>query len=408
MRRTTLLPLLLLALCALLPSSVARAESRETDAITLGWMTEHSDLVAVLAPTSDGDARDVRRVESIVRGSLAVVGDVVALVARDDDALPAGRTLAFLVRRDATWVPVSGGHALKGIPDDGTESALLAHTRSYASFLDDEGRVARGDAQHAFLLRELASPESGLPFSAGRDLVRHRELLTSVTTDERHAATAPLMIDRKADQDLASLVRVAGVMGDERATARLVSILLAPTTRTLRTHLSWALVQRASLPDADVIDRLDAALGEASPAQREDVCVALGALCEAGTPDAPRAEAPLTTLLRDPARPVRAVAAHGLGLLARAVRRAPAPGEAEPQGGRAHLSNALEPLRRTVVDADTSNERRAALWAIAQIDTAEAWAQLDAFANDAAADDDVRAMATQYRRAPRTALVLER
>jgi hypothetical protein len=140
--------------------------------------------------------------------------------------------------------------------------------------------------------------------------VRHRELLTSVTTDERHAATAPLMIDRKADQDLASLVRVAGVMGDERATARLVSILLAPTTRTLRTHLSWALVQRASLPDADVIDRLDAALGEASPAQREDVCVALGALCEAGTPDAPRAEAPLTTLLRDPARPVRAVAAH--------------------------------------------------------------------------------------------------
>ena len=101
---------------------------------------------------------------------------------------------------------------------------------------------------------------------------------------------------------------------------------------------------------------------------------------------------------------VRVEAAHSLGLLARVVR-APRPG-ADPEAPREKLGDALNPLTAAVAVARTEHEKRALVWALAQIDVADSWAALRAL-RDEAADARVREIAAQYLSHPRVELILE-
>lgn len=375
-------------------AQVARAESLETDSLTAGWMLEHAKFAALVeVPDGDGQAPfggefDVRVVESLKPG---MAEETVRLRVRGVPVVLGARYLVFAhPAQDGALEPVHRTHALRRVE---TDDGFVAYARAYGRTLGADGKVADPAALRELLVSSLASGESGVPFCAGRDLVRHAELLTDLEDVQRERVTAALGISRKPDQDLASVILAAGVAGNGGAPSRLIALLVDPATRHMRRHLTLSL---ARLGSAQVVAELAARLDGATVEQRTDLANALGALERAD------AEPALTALLRDADEGVVVEAAHGLGKLARAVRR---PGEVGVDGERPRLASALEPLRAAAQNVRTENGRRATIWAVAQIDTAASWEQLRHF-RDRHEDARVRALAERYLDEPRVALVL--
>ena len=401
---TTRLPSLLLATAAAFALLVgaphaARAGSVETDAITVGSLTEHADLAAIVRVVGEetaaaGDTPVWRVVvEELLRGP-ETDGEIAVLIpAGRAPVAKGGRFLAFLRRTEGGWMPEALPWAFRTVAEQGIP-ALAWYARGYAACLGADGRVVRTEALAEHLVAALGSTSSGVPFCAGRDLLRHDDVVAALTADQRGRVTDALRGSRKPDDDFASIVLAAGPCGGPGTDELLVARLLDPSLRTQRLSLTTALRRRASPSLAKL---LASQLAGADAAQRADVANALGRL------DLADAAPALLTLVRDEDRAVRIEAAHGLGLLARAVR-APRPG-ADPDAPRPKLDAALAPLVAVVGVATTENERRAALWAIAQIDTPTAWDALRGIAKDHA-DPRVREIAADVLAHPRTALLL--
>lgn len=403
MRR--LLPALFVAslaalVSASLPPAPARAGSAETDAITVGSLAERAELVAVIRivgpDATPGAGADAWRaaVEERLRGPAADAEIVVRVAAGRAPVARGGRFLAFLRRADDAWTPESLPWGFRLVAEDGVP-ALVDYARGYAACLDDVGRVAAHDALAEHLVSGLGSASGGVPFCAGRDLLRHDELHPLVTPRQRDRVTDALRTSRKPDADFASIVLAAGACGGPGTDDLLVERLLDASLRSQRRNVVAALRRRATPALAKL---LSSKVGSADAVQRADLANALGRL------DLADAAPALLGLVRDDDRTVRIEAAHGLGLLARAIR-APRAGD-DPEAARPRLDAALAPLVALAESAPTENERRAALWAVAQIDVQDAWAALRRIAKEHAAPR-VRELAQRFLEQPRTSLLLD-
>ncbi len=395
------------------PSAPARAETQEIDAITIGSMTESATIVAVVGaaealPSSVEGVRSFRfRVEETIRGGER--DSVIRVDLPESAALaasaPGGRFLAFLrAAAGEAFVPVSAPYGFRPLAESGVKP-LADYARAFAACLSATGEVAEKPAFAELLVGGIESSASGVPFCAGRDLLRHAEIWPVLTPQQRERVAAAVATPRKADDDLAAIVLAAGRVGGPGADATLVARLLDPASRNLRRHVVEALSNRAS-PDlaATLSARIEAFPGESGAPRRADIANALGRLGLRG------AETPLVRLLGDASPEVRLEAAHSLGLLARDVR---APADATPgaaEAPRQKLDTALAPIVAAfdaVTDrASAEAERRALLWAVAQIDVAEAWAFLRRTAKEHPVPR-VRDIAQQYLDRPRVGLLLE-
>lgn len=390
------------ALCGVASASRALAETNEIDAVTLGALSETAGAVVVATVT---DAATVAGNESPVwslRVDEAILGatkDAVLRVRVAPGRAPVakgGRFLAFLrPEGDGAWTPLALPWSLRATAEDGT-AELIAYVRGYVACLGADRRIARPEELAAFLVASLASDAGGVPFCAGRDLVRHAdELRAAVTADQRDRVTAALAKPRKPDQDLVSIVLASGPFGGAGADDALIARLLDPRTRPLRRHIVRSMAVRAS---AGLAAKLAARVSGADPAQRADIANAIGRL------DQPEAATTLLALLRDDVPAVRVESAHGLGLLARAIRE-PQP-DVDPDAPRPKLRTALAPLLAAVAAGTTENERRATTWALGQIDVPEAWEALRGLTTGSP-DLRVRELAQRVLDRPRSALLLE-
>lgn len=379
--------------------SVARAESVDADTVTAGALTERADAVVVAEVVGTPERADAAetwtfRVTDSIRGGEAGASLRVTVPSGRAPVAAGGRFLAFLRRTGSGWEPLELPWSVRATAEP-VVPALADHVRAYARCLDGSGRVSDPAALAKLLVDGIGSSVSGLPSSAGRDLVRHEELAPHVTAQMRAGILAALASSRRPDNDRAAIVSAAGVYPGDGADGALVSVLRDPESRNLRRHVTGAL-RRIATPR--VVALLAESIEKADAALRADLANALGRL------DLREAEAPLLRLLADDDASVRFEAAHGLGLLARAVR-APRAGE-DPAAERPKLSTALAPLVTALGRATDDAAKRAALWAIAQIDVQDAWAELRR-QSESAADLRVREIAKQVLARPRTALLPE-
>jgi len=451
--RAAALGIVLAALAAAgVPPAGARAETVPLDSLTVGSLVERSDAVVIVtaqaadddrspSPPAGGEGGDaVERTFAVTETLRGTVGDdsvSVTLPVRTGgaEAVRQGeRYLAFLVRRgtgDWTTLPLPWGLRSLADPD---VSPLADYARTFASCLGPDGRVARPAELAEALVVGLASDASGIPFCAGRDLLRHgEELGPGLTSAQRIRVTDALRRPRKIDQDFVAIALAAGEFGGPGTDGALVDRLLQDDVRPQRLNVVDALRRCA---DTSTVARLVDEMEGAHDARRADLANALGRL---GLREAVPS---LVRLLGDPATAVRVEAAHSVGLLARDLR-AVRPGD-DPEAARPRLVEALDGVLALTRSATTDNERRASLWALAQLDFPAAWDALRRIAGLAeprdpagspaegegtagaagdggsgaadaapAADDPsdpqsrLRALARRYLTHPRTALLLE-
>jgi len=383
-------------------ATAAQAESVDVDSVSVGAMLERSDVVVVAdasaaaAAADDGRTWTFRVTESLRPGAAPVE---VRVVLRGSDAAatvrPGASHLLFLT------AATGGAYRPTAVPwgvrdaTAGDVKPLVDYARRYAAALGPDAAVAKPADLAALLVESLASPASGVPACAGRDLVRHQELVEKLTPAQRQAVDAALARPRKGDLDLAGIIDAAGVAGTAASDEVLVARLVDPATRHLRLNVASALRRHAR---PELVDVLALRLVGATDDQRADLVNALGRL------DLRAASPHLVKALRDASPAVRVEAAHSLGLLARVVR-APKPG-VDVEAPRDKLDDALKPLTDAVAAAKTEREKKSTLWALAQIDTADAWTALKAL-RDEAADGRVRELAGYFVLHPRVELILE-
>jgi hypothetical protein len=380
----------------------SRAESTDIDAVTIGAMIERSDVVVVAdaaaAATVAGDAPTwTFRVTESLRPGAAPVEVRVVLRGSDASAVvrPGASHLLFLTAAaGGAYRPVAVPWGVRDATD-GAVKPLVDYARRYGAALGPGAAITKPVDLAALLVESLASPASGVPACAGLDLLRHQELVEKLTPAQRQAVDAALARPRKGDLDLAGIIDAAGVAGTSASDEFLVARLVDPSTRHLRLNVTAALRRHAR---PELVDLLARRLVDATDDQRADLVNALGRV------DLRAASPHLVLALRDASPAVRVEAAHSLGLLARVVRE-PKPG-VDVEAPRDKLDEALKPLTDAVAVAKTEREKKSLLWALAQIDTADAWTALKSL-RDESTDGRVRELAAQYALHPRVELIFE-
>ncbi len=394
-------PFAAVALLAAALAPAARAETRDPRTLTLGWLTERAAVVALLTvdeATGEGPLREARaRVDEVLRGAALRAGEAAVLAFQDTGHgvpwVPGARHLAFLepgpaaADGSARWGFVSGFHGLKRVVTEGPEGRFPDLVRAYAALLDGEGLPTRREALRALLVEWMGDGDAGVRWSAATDFVRIAGLRDGMAEDERARVAAAFRAAPSGKDDKGALAVATGHAGGSDAAAALVEGLADARAREFRGDVAEGL-RRLGDPGAPA--RLAATLEGAPPPRRADVAFVLGRSGD------PAGAATARALVADAAGEVRIEAAHAVGLLARAERRRD--GESR-SAGRAELLSMFEQA------ADAWQERRAALWALVQLDDPEAFAAVRLLA-ESHGDPRVRAEAAQRLRFPRESLIL--
>jgi HEAT repeat protein len=388
---------LLATVLLLCGAAAVRAETIASDCVALGRQTELSSVVVVATvedETARGDGtREARlRVDEPLRGA-ALAGATLRVVAADHGhGAPwkvGSRCLAFLQEAPGTTFRlVSGSFGIRAIPAEGPEARFPEIVRRIAATLDDKGDVKDAETLRTSLVGWLEDADPGIAWSAATDLVRRQELVAALTEAERvriRAAYVRCPIGKTTKEALAFAVAAAR---PPRAAETLVATLVMPEARQVRGAVAEAL-RRLRDPETEAL--LDARLSAADAPSRRNLLVALGAVGGQGAVAAARRS------LADDDAAVRAEAARALGLVARTVRDADAAARVEGREDLAHV----------VATAKSVDERRAALWALAQLNQPEAWAELRRAAADETLPEAARAEAARFLKAPRVSLILD-
>lgn len=381
----------------------ARAETISSEAVALGWQTENAAQVFVgtaereTEPAGHGGREVTLRVLDPIRGTLAANAEATVVVASHGIEKPwalGSRYLCFLDPEPSTagapqrFRLVAGAFSLRPAGGSGPEARFPGIVREIAATLDASGSVKDPAALRALLVGWMEDADPGVAWSAATDFCRHEDLHAGLSDAERGrivAAYARCPIGKTTKQALA--FAVAATRHPSAAEA-LVTTLLEPDARLVRGDVAEAL-RRLRDPSAETL--IGRRLATADAAARKSLLVALGAAgTEASVPAGRRS-------LLDEDAAVRAEAAHALGRIARTVRERDASARL---GVRDDLAQAL-------AAAKTDDERRAALWALAQLDDPEAWKILRSAAADEAAPEVVRKSAQRWLRTPRVSLILD-
>jgi HEAT repeat protein len=283
---------------------------------------------------------------------------------------------------------ISGAFSLRPIGSTGPETRFPGIVRDISATLGAAGRVKDAPALRTLLVGWMDDADPGVAWSAATDFVRLEVLHAGLTDTERErivAAYRRCPIGKTTKQALA--FAVAATRHPSAAPA-LVETLLDPNARLVRGDVAEALRRLRDPATETLIDRR---LVTADAPARKSLLVALGAIgTEASVPAARRS-------LVDDDAVVRTEAAHALGLIARNVRETDAAARVDVRVDLAHALTA----------AKTDDERRATLWALAQLDDQEAWKILRLAAADETASEVVRTTAARYLKSPRVSLLLE-
>lgn len=397
MRTPTLLSIALLAAAA----ASASAETISAEAVALGWQTENAAQVFVGTAESDregaGGFELTLRVEEPIRGDLRAGASAMVGFPPHLDGKPwtqGARYLCFLepAPAEAGAAPrfrlVSGAYGLRTLPAEGPQARFPQIARDVAATLDAAGRVADPAALRGLLVRWMGDADPGIAWSAATDFVRHEELHAALTPEERAAILAAYRRQPIGKATKAALALAVSAARPPSAAEALADTLLDRDAHLVRGAVAEALRRlRDPATEALLARRLETA---GAPA-RKSLLVALGAVGASESVFVARRS------LGDAETAVRAEAAHALGRIARNVRDADVSARVE---GR-------EDLERLAAAAKTSDERRAALWALAQLDQPEAWDALRRVAADETAAEEARAWAKRFLERPRVSLLLE-
>ena len=390
MTHTTLLKLVVLFALAVAVS----AETHDSRTITLGYLTEHADTVAtVTAGTETAIEADRWRVVftigDVLRGD--VEGATLEVERRaNEEAYPVGtKYLAFLRRVEREewtgWRPVTTTFGMRPLPELGPETRFPGIVRDLASTLGEGPDVRDPIRLRALLVQGMADADAGIAWSSAMDFVRHTELHEGLSADQRATILDAYRRQPIGKMTKRALAYAVAATRDPKAGDLLLESLQDPRARYICGAVAEALRR---LADPAVPGKVVEQLEGADTERRVHLFTVLGRLgAKVG------AEAAVAHL-DDPAPRVRLVAAHALGLTARAVH---ADDPTVKVGG-------LDKLKSWLAAAKTENEISACLWALAQLDAPEAYDVVRA-----ARDDErevVRRYAASYLRFPRQSLIL--
>ncbi len=397
----SLAPAALAAAAILAFAGRADAETHDTETLALGWQAENADFVVIGVPQQDrrpgpsGPWELEFQVEEVLRGRPAPASTITLLVGDDGEGRPyqrGVRCLAFLRSipraggEPERWGLLAGAFSIRAVPAEGPESRFPEIVRSIAATLGNGTEVKDPVGLRALLVKWIEDGDPGIALSAALDLVRHEELHPSLTAVERLRIVAAYRAQPIGKATKGALALAAAATRDPAAGPVLVDSLLEPRARLIRGDVGEALRRLADPATAPLLLKR---LASADDGQRANLLQVLGTL------GAPEGAEPARAGLASSSAEVRLESAHALGLIARAVR------ERDPAarvGGRAELATLL-------AAAAPGNESRAVLWALAQLDDADAFALLRKVA---ASDgrEEVRRYAERILGRPRQSLIL--
>jgi len=400
---------LLLIAAAVLGSAAApaNAETVAESVATLGAQAEAAEHVALVdfvsaAELEDGLWEARFSVRESLKGGLGT-GDPVRVVLRDlGHGFPwrrSGEHLVFLRAGPDSYRPVAGSFSIRPLPEEGPEREFAAIVRRHLAAFDGQGVLIDAAGLRVHLIALLADGDAGTVWSAARDLVRLRALHAGMTAAQRIQVLDAYRAHPADGQGKAALGAALAVARPEGAGEALVETLADPRLRSLRGSVSAAL---AALADPRSVRLVLAQIKAAEPVALESLVHGLGALGD------PAAAPALRGLLLHELPAVRVQAAHSLGKLHRAgrdrARRARR--EDDPRGEPEAVEiGGREELVALLATARTINERKAATWALAQIDDENAYAALRRLEREHP-NADVRRFAERYRERPRLSLIL--
>jgi hypothetical protein len=279
------------------PAGFARAETRDATTVTLGWQTEHADLVLVAvvadettapgdpdaggaagansgagagAAPADADHPDreiVLRVELGVKGD-AAVGSTVRVRLPDHGLGSAWRPLVphlvFLraVRApDGTvlhHVPVSGAFSVRAVEPGTAEARFPALVAGLRDVLESPDPAAlRG-----LLVAWMEDADPGVAWSAATDFVRRTDLHAGLTDAERARIVAAYRAQPIGKTTKEALAYAAAATRTPDAVRALVDSLLLPDAHRIRGPVAEAL-RRIDSPETERL--LASRLAELSP-----------------------------------------------------------------------------------------------------------------------------------------------
>jgi HEAT repeat protein len=393
--------LLAAALLVVASAATARAERHPAEALTLGYQTEHADVVVLARPgstTVDDSERRFRvtfLVERTLRGEAAPGAELEVWHPDRGQGRPWRKDalhLVFLRERlladgSRVYVPQGGTFGFRRIHDGTPSERFPAIVQRHARALGDAGRPGQPTALRDLLIELAGDRDDGIASGAALDLSRHHELLEDLQREQRRILLEAFR-SRPPSRARGRIARAVALSADPEAGRVLVDGLLQPEAGRDRVLVIDAL---RLLEDPAKESRVLARLPDSDPVQRRHLLSALGTVGSAASIGPVRSE------LRHAHAGVRIEAAHALGRVARNILRA-APGE--PVGGRQELLEMVE-------KAELAQERKAALWALAQLDDPRAFDALRRLAADPETKQDVRRYAERVLARPRTSLVLE-
>jgi HEAT repeat protein len=387
-------PLAPLALVFLTLAATVDAETHAPHTLTLGYLTEHADLVVTLTAGTERaiDAhrrRVVFAVGEVLRGRLEGATLEIERHASEPEYPVGGRYLAFLRRHkrdDGTaWRPLTRTFAMRPLLEAGPEARFPGIVRDLASTLGEGPEVREPARLRALLVKGMAELDAGIAWSSAMDFVRHRELHEGLSVEQRIT-----ILDAYRRRPIGKMTKRALAYAVAATRAREAGDLLLKSLRDRNAGLVRGAVAEAlrRLADPTVPGKVVEQLKGADAEGRVHLLTVLGKLGAKEGVDAAVAH------LEDPAPRVRLVAAHTLGLTARALH---ADDPTVEVGG-------LEKLKTWLAAATGENEIRACLWALTQLDDPEAYDVVRA------ARDDQRELVRRYAesclRFPRQALIL--
>jgi HEAT repeat protein len=371
-------------------TSVALAESHDASTITLGYLTEHSDAVAVLtAGAESAPGQVIFTVGSVLRGRIDGATVEIARSA-DEPQYPVGqRYLAFLTRvvtdDGAYWRPATRTFGMRELPEKGPETRFPEIVGRIAGTLGEGNEVREPDRLRSILVSLMDDADPGIAWSGALDFVRHHELHEGLSEAERATILAAYRRQPIGKATKGALAYAVAATRDPAAGTVLLDSMAAKGASRIRTAVGEALRRLAdpAVP-AELSKRIDKAEGEG----RADLLIVLGGM------ETPEGVESAARHLDDETRVVRLAAAHTLGLSARALHA----------GKPAAEVPGLDKLRLWLENVRSENEIRACLWAIAQLDRPEAYDVLRNALTDPR--EDVRRFASQYLKQPRQSLLL--
>jgi hypothetical protein len=386
---------LLTALCLVASTAVGFAGTVEEIHVSIGWQAGRADVVVigdvgsrVLGEEETGVHRATIRVAERLKGPDSLPS-ALTIVWTGEEGPSVGdgrRALFFLLRLPSGSRPaglegelyglVTGAYSTPAVgPDDA--DPVLRYVRDRLALFTRDADVK---AWRSHLLKGVASASTLVVYSAALDFSVREGIGTGIERFEVEALGAAFRAQRRPDRVKRALAAALGATRHAAAVPPLTDWVAAGRARSCRMVVGAAL---SRIGDKECVKRLLVGLSSESEATRADVVNVLGRTGLSAAVE------PVIRALADPGEEVRVEAALSTGMLARALRKT-----------RRESPDVVGDLAKALGAAKEAREKKALLWASAQLDTEKGY-DVVRRAAATATDREVRAFARRTLENPR-------